>query len=145
MDSSDMWEYLAASFHLKEKDWSQYSPLTLAYIGDAVYDCIIRSILVKKANTQTAKLHQMASRLVKASAQAAIGISLQEELDNTEAGIYRRGRNAKPGHTAKNASREDYLEATAFEALVGYWFLTKNYTRMIDLIQMGLKKNNLDV
>ena len=143
--SADLWEYLADSFNLKEKDWSQYSPLTLAYIGDAVYDCIIRTILVKRGNTQAAKLHHRASSLVKASAQAAIGQSLQEKLDETESGIYRRGRNSKPGHTAKNATRDDYLEATGFEALVGYWFLTRQYQRMIDRIQEGLKENGYEI
>lgn len=135
------WEYLSGRFDLEEKDWNQYSPLTLAYIGDAVYDVVIRTILVKKANCQTAKLHQKASSLVKAGTQAAMIQILLPHLTEEEAGVYRRGHNAKPYNTAKNASRKEYLEATGFEALIGYLYLKKEYGRMIDLIHLGLEES----
>ena len=133
------WEYLAGQFGLEEKDWSQYSPLTLAYIGDAVYDVVIRTILVKKSNCQAAKLHQKASSLVKAGTQAEMIQALLPHL--TEEGVYRRGHNAKPYNTAKNASRREYLEATGFEALMGYLYLKEEYGRMIDLIRLGLEES----
>ena len=78
------WEYLAGQFGLEEKDWSQYSPLTLAYIGDAVYDVVIRTILVKKSNCQAAKLHQKASSLVKAGTQAEMIQALLPHLTEEE-------------------------------------------------------------
>lgn len=135
------WEYLGERFGLEEKDWSQYSPLTLAYIGDAVYDLVIRTVLVKRVNCQTAKLHQRATALVKAGAQAEMIRALLPHLTEEEAGVYRRGHNAKPYNTAKNATRREYLEATGFEALLGYLYLKKEYARLIDLIHLGLEES----
>ena len=134
-------DYLAESFGLTERDWTQYSPLTLAYLGDAVYDVLIRTVLVKRTNTQTAKLHQHASGLVKAGTQAELIRVMLPHLSEEESGVYRRGHNAKPYHTAKHASRREYLEATGFEALVGYLYLKGNYQRMIDLIKLGLEES----
>lgn len=133
------WEYLAQQFGLEAKAWEQYSPLTLAYLGDAVYDMIVRTILVKKGNVQAAKLHQKATGLVKAGTQAEMVKALQPHLTEEETGVYRRGRNAKPYNTAKNATRREYLEATGFEALIGYLYLKEEYSRMIDLIHLGLE------
>ena len=101
----------------------------------------IRTILVKQANTQTARLHQRASALVKAGTQSEMIAALQPYLTEEEAGVYRRGHNAKPYNTAKNASRREYLEATGFEALIGYLYLKEDYQRMIDLIRLGLKES----
>lgn len=135
------WEILSEQFGLEMRDWSQYSPLALAYLGDAVYDMVIRTILVKKANAQAAKLHQKASALVKAGTQAEMIRALQAYLTEEEQGVYRRGRNAKPHNTAKNASRREYLEATGFEALMGYLYLKEEYSRMIELIHLGLEES----
>ena len=134
-------EYFDAQFHLEKQEWSQYSPLTLAYIGDGVYDLLIRTVLVKRANCQTAKLHQKASALVKAQTQAEMMKALLPHLTEEEQGVYRRGHNAKPYNTAKNASRREYLEATGFEALMGYLYLKEDYRRMIDLIHLGLEES----
>lgn len=133
-------DYLEQVFALEEKDWSQYSPLTLAYIGDAVYDMIVRTVLVRRANTQTEKLHRQASALVKAEAQARVAAALQPCLSAQEQSVYRRGHNAKPYSTAKNASRRDYLEATGLEALIGYLYLKREYRRIIDLISRGMEE-----
>lgn len=135
------WDDLAAKFGLQEKDWSQYSPLTLAYIGDAVYELVIRTVLVERTNCQTAKLHQRATSLVKAGAQAELIRVLLPHLTEEEAGVYRRGHNAKPYNTAKNATRREYLEATGFEALMGYLYLKKEYARLIHLIRLGLEES----
>lgn len=134
-------DYLTQAFRLPGRAWDQYSPLTLAYIGDAVYDVIIRTVLVKQANTQTAKLHKKACALVRAGTQAEMIGALLPHLTEEEAGVYRRGHNAKPYNTAKNASRREYLEATGFEALIGYLYLKGDYQRLIDLIRLGLKES----
>lgn len=134
-------DYLSECFGLPRRAWDQYSPLTLAYLGDAVYDVLIRTVLVKRANMQTAKLHGKASALVRAGAQAKLVAALQPYLTEEEAGVYRRGRNAQPCHTAKNASRREYLEATGFEALIGYLYLKGDIRRLIDLIRLGLKES----
>ena len=121
-------------FELENTDIRTYSPLTLAYIGDAIYELVIRTILVEKGNTQVNKLHQRASKLVKASAQSAIIEKLKPYLTDEEMGVFKRGRNAKSFTMAKNASMSDYRRATGFEALRGYLYLTEQWDRMLELI-----------
>lgn len=134
----DLVSMLDAAFQLPEKDWSQYSALTLAFIGDGVYDLIIRTILVKRADIQGQKLHRMKSSVVKAETQAETIHAILPLLTPEEASVFRRGHNAKPTNNAKNASREEYLDATGFEALVGYLYLQRRYERLLELIQKGL-------
>ena len=126
-------------FGLSSKDWKLYSPLTLAYLGDAVYEMVIRTICVKRANMQTQKLHRKVTGYVSAKAQAKMMDALIGELSEEEESIYRRGRNSKPYTKAKNASMEEYLKATGFEALVGYLYLQKEYERMNVLIARGIE------
>ncbi len=132
-------ESLDTVFRLSDKDWKQYSPLTLAYIGDAAYELIIRTIEVKQANVQPQKLHHKVTSRVSAKAQAKMIEALQPVLTEEEKAIYRRGRNSKPYTKAKNASMTEYLEATGFEALMGYLYLAGTYERMNELIAKGLE------
>jgi ribonuclease-3 family protein len=131
-------ESLNQAFRLSEKDWKMYSPLTLAYIGDAVYELIIRTILVKRANCQPQKLHRQVTACVSAKAQSTMIAAIQPLLNEEEAGVYRRGRNSKPYTKAKNASMQEYLEATGFEALIGYLYLKNEFDRMNELVSRGL-------
>ena len=130
---------LDSVFGLSSKDWKLYSPLTLAYLGDAVYEMVIRTICVKRTNMQTQKLHRKVTGYVSAKAQAKMMDALIGELTEEEESIYRRGRNSKPDTQAKNASMEEYLKATGFEALVGYLYLQKEYERMNALIAHGIE------
>ena len=130
---------LDSVFGLSSKDWKLYSPLTLAYLGDAVYEMVIRTICVKRTNMQTQKLHRKVTGYVSAKAQAKMMDALIGELTEEEESIYRRGRNSKPYTKAKNASMEEYLKATGFEALVGYLYLQKEYERMNALIAHGIE------
>ena len=130
---------LDSVFGLSSKDWKLYSPLTLAYLGDAVSEMVIRTICVKRANMQTQKLHRKVTGYVSAKAQAKMMDALIGELTEEEESIYRRGRNSKPYTKAKNASMEEYLKATGFEALVGYLYLQKEYERMNALIAHGIE------
>lgn len=132
-------ESLDETFRLSDKNWSMYSPLTLAYMGDAVYELIIRSIFVKQGNCQAQKLHQKVTACVSAKAQSKMMEALQQELTEVEAAIYRRGRNSKPYTKAKNASLKEYLEATGFESVMGYLYLQKDFARMNELAAKGLK------
>lgn len=131
-------------FELEDTDIRTYSPLTLAYIGDAIYELVIRTILVEKGNTQVNKLHQRASKLVKASAQSEIIEKLKPYLTEEEMGIFKRGRNAKSFTMAKNASMSDYRRATGFEALMGYLYLTEQWDRMLELIKIGITEGEND-
>jgi len=122
---------------LPEKDWSQYSPLTLAWIGDTVYDLIVRTALVKRANMQADKLHRKAAKIVCAPGQAELIAGIRDRLTPEEESVYRRGRNSSPRHTAKNSERQVYLEATGFETLIGYLYLKRRYRRILELVCAG--------
>ena len=130
-------------FHLEDQDLRSYSPLTLAYIGDGVYELVIRTILVKKGNCPVNRLHKKASSLVKAGAQSAIMEVIEEKLTTEELSVYRRGRNAHSPTMAKHATMADYRRATGFEALMGYLYLKEDYTRMLTLIRMGIGEDIL--
>jgi ribonuclease-3 family protein len=136
--------YIREQFDVPDVDIRTYSPLTLAYIGDGVFDLVIRSVVVGKGNTRANQLHQRTSRIVKAHTQAEIISYLEGQLTEEEADIYRRGRNAKSPTMAKNATMSDYRKATGLEALVGYLYLTDRFERLVELIKaavdgLGLK------
>lgn len=127
--------YLREQFGLAETDIRTYSPLTLAYIGDGVFDLVIRSVVVAKGNTKANRLHQRTSRIVKAKTQAEIFEYLKPFLTQEEADVCRRGRNANSPTMAKNATMADYRRATGLEALVGYLYLTDRFERLVELIK----------
>lgn len=131
--------YLREQFQLENRDIKTYSPLTLAYIGDGIYELIIRTILVSQGNCPPQKLHKKASALVKAEKQSQMIDVLEPLLTEEEYAVYKRGRNAKSYTMAKNAAMSDYRRATGFEALMGYLYLTDQNKRMIDLVKLGLK------
>jgi ribonuclease-3 family protein len=131
--------YLKNQFHQENVDLRTYSPLTLAYIGDAIYELIIRTLLVDEGNMQVNKLHRKATGLVKAEKQSQMIEILKPHFTEDEMQIYKRGRNAKSFTSAKNASITDYRRATGFEAVMGYLYLGGEYHRMIDLIKLGLR------
>ena len=128
-------------FHLEDQDLRSYSPLTLAYIGDGVYELVIRTILVKKGNCPVNRLHKKASSLVKAGAQSAIMEVIEEKLTPEELSVYRRGRNAHSPTMAKHATMADYRRATGFEALMGYLYLTGRTERILELAKKGLEED----
>lgn len=133
-------KYLKEQFQLPSVDIRTYSPVVLAYIGDAVYELIIRTILVDQGNRQANTLHKKASTYVKASAQAAMAEAFLPDLTEEELQYFKRGRNAKTVSMAKHATMHDYRHATGFEALMGYLYLTDQMNRMIDLIKMGMER-----
>lgn len=130
--------YMREVFHMKEVDIREYSPLTLAYIGDSIYDLVIKSLVINEGNKQVQKLHAETSSLVQASAQSKMMRTIQEILTEEEHAVYKRGRNAKSVSPAKNQSITDYRRATGFEALMGYLYLNKDMKRLIDLVKIGL-------
>uniref|UniRef100_UPI000AABDE90 Mini-ribonuclease 3 n=1 Tax=Clostridium sp. NkU-1 TaxID=1095009 RepID=UPI000AABDE90 len=119
-----------------------YSPLALAYIGDAVYELIVRTKVMNHGSTQVHNMHKKSAALVNAGAQAEIIRRLIEEeyLTPEEVAAYKRGRNAKAVTTAKHATVVDYRTATGFEALCGYLYLTGNLERLITLVGRGLER-----
>ena len=106
------------------------SPLTLAFIGDTVYDLLVREEIICQANRPANDLHSLAVKKVKASAQAKAITDIMSELTEKELAVYKRGRNAKTGHIAKNASTGDYHKATGPEAVFGYLYQTGDIDRI---------------
>ena len=132
-------KYLKEQFALQDIDLKTYSPLTLAYIGDAIYDLLVRTILVKRGNSQVNKLHKRASSLVKAPTQSDMMDKILPHLTEEEEHIYKRGRNAKSFTMAKNATMAQYRRATGFEAVFGYLYLKGELNRAIDLMKIGME------
>ena len=116
-------EAIAKALKLEAVDPRTYSPLVLAYIGDAVYELLIRTKVINHGSMQVNKMHKKSASLVKAETQANIIKAIQEDLTEEELAVYKRGRNAKSATTAKHATMIDYRMATGFEALVGYLYL----------------------
>ncbi len=136
---SDIFEIIKQNMDLEDIDTVNYSPQTFAYIGDAVYEVVIRTMIVDEANRSANDLHKMSSEYVKASTQAEIAESLQEVFNEDELAIFKRGRNTKINSKAKNASFNDYKKATGFETVIGYLYLEGKTDRMLELIKKGLE------
>lgn len=129
---------ILTAFPGKQQDVRSYSPLALAYIGDAIYDLIIRTVVVERANRPANELHHITVGFVSAGAQAKIADALTEIFTEEEQSVFRRGRNSKPHTMAKNASAGDYLKATGFEAVLGYLYLSDRMDRVLELVKKGI-------
>ena len=127
--------------YLDGLDPKSYSPLSLAYIGDAIYEIVIRTIVMSAGNMSVNKYHKKSSSMVKASAQKEVFEKIEPFLTEEEMAVYKRGRNSKSGSVAKNASMMDYRKATGVEALVGYLYLAGDMDRIIELIGIGFDLN----
>ena len=142
-------DYLLKPFNIERKEATEFSPLVLAYIGDAVYELIIRSILVSMGNRPVNKLNKDATSLVKASTQSEIIKLISDSLSDKEYTVFKRGRNSSPHTMAKNASMTDYKYATGFEALIGFLYLDNRCDRVLELVKLGvdlyLNKNDIGV
>ena len=114
------------------------SPLVWAYIGDSVYEMFIRTYLVNHSNAKPHKLHIESIKYVKAKAQADILLKIENKLTEEEKDIVRRGRNTENHHVAKNSNVADYSKATAFEALIGYLYLTRQDERLEEILLLCL-------
>ena len=124
---------------MKQADPKSSSPLVLAYIGDCVFDLIIKMKVAGRGSRQVHKLHEETSKYVQASAQSFMMRAMQEHLTEEEHAVYRRGRNARSVSPAKNQSITDYRRATGFEALIGYLYLKQEYERLVELVTIGLE------
>ena len=114
----------------------EVSPLSLAYIGDAVYEVYIRSYIMRSENMPVSKLHKIATHYVSARAQAAIVKKISDSFTDEELAVYKRGRNAHSYTSAKNADIVDYRMATGLEALMGYLYIKKNTARLEKIVSM---------
>ncbi|HHV97015.1 MAG TPA: Mini-ribonuclease 3 [Clostridiaceae bacterium] len=119
-----------------DKDIREYSPLVLAYLGDAIYEVFIRTYVVANNDVPMCRLHKYSTNFVKAKAQSDIIHKIYDKLTDEEKDIVRRGRNAKSTTIPKNADVTEYKYATGFESLLGYVYLKKDYGRLIELLKM---------
>lgn len=122
----------------EEQDINLLSPLTWAYIGDAVYELYVRTNLVNKTKLKPNKLHIESIKYVKAKAQAELLKKLADILTEEEKEIVRRARNAENHHLPKNADPQDYMYSTAFEGLIGFLYLTKQDARLKEILDKCL-------
>lgn len=127
-------EYFGAGTH----DAKSQSALSLAYIGDCIYDLVVRTVLITHEGGKHGSLHNKATKLVNAEAQADLIDAIEPELTDEERAVYHRGRNANNTSRAKNASIVAYRKATGLEALIGYLYLEGRHTRLVELMKMGL-------
>lgn len=123
-----------------ESEVNTMSPLTWAYIGDSVYELYIRMKLVNTTKMKPHKLHIEAIKYVKAKAQANLLQIIQDKLNEKELEIVKRGRNAENHHLPKNATVQEYMYSTAFEALIGYLYLTKQDERLKEVLEKCIEE-----
>jgi ribonuclease-3 family protein len=131
-------DYINEALGITSTDIKTYSPLTLAFIGDSIFDLIMRTAVVESGNAPVNKIHKRVTKLVQASAQAALYFQIKDQLTEEELAVFKRGRNAKSFTSAKNAGIVEYRTATGLEALVGYLYLTNQTKRMLELVKQGL-------
>ncbi|WP_069997108.1 Mini-ribonuclease 3 [Cellulosilyticum sp. I15G10I2] len=117
-----------------------YSPLALAYIGDAVYEIFVRTYVINKGNAPVNKMHKASRELVRASTQAQIYHMIENVLSDEEKDALRRGRNAKSISTPKNADITEYRHATGLEALIGHLYIKGDINRISELMRLGIEK-----
>ena len=114
--------------------------LTLAYIGDAVFELMVREYMIKKGSRQVDRLHKHTTALVNAKSQSDMINALMNELTDKELAIFKRGRNSSTVTAAKHQSMGDYRRATGLEALYGYLYLNGEHKRLKDIFNMCLEK-----
>ncbi len=128
-------------FYNRDCDTENLSPLTLAFMGDTVFDMFVREQLICQANRPVNALHSNATRLVKASAQSKAMDKIMPMLTEKEITVFKRGRNAHTNHRAKNASEGDYHRATGLESLFGYLYLKGEIERLRELFDIISQEN----
>ena len=128
---------LNLSTPLTEPQARMYSPLTLAFLGDAVYSLLVRNMLTKASNKPTGKLHKESIKYVNAAFQAQMIKEIMDNLSENEIAVFKRGRNAHSGHSPKNQSEADYRYATGFETLYGYLYLCGEADRINEIFNMS--------
>ncbi len=121
---------------LDERTLDEYSPLLLAYVGDAVYELMVRARMVAAGQRRIKEIHQDTVQKVKAEHQARVIKNIFDQLPTTEQDIVRRGRNAK-GTPTKNADMQEYRLSTGFEALIGYVYLKGDQQRLQELFDLS--------
>lgn len=144
-NSQNLLNEIHSCFPCDERDIRSYSSLNLAFLGDAVFEIIVRTLIVEQNKGPVKKLHKRVSELVNAASQARLVAALQEDLTEEELIAYRHGRNAKTSSVARNANIHDYRKATGLEALFGYLYLNGRSERAVILLKLGLERLGINI
>lgn len=144
-ESISLLSKIKETFGCGEIDVRTYSPLALAFMGDCVFEIIIRTVVVERGNRRAEGLHKTKSAVVNAKVQAQMAEALLPELTEEELACYKRGRNAKSHSVARNAGVGEYRKATGLEALYGYLYLSGREDRLLELMKIGLEKVNITI
>lgn len=136
----EIFDKFLEEFNFSESKINNMPPLVLAYIGDAVYEVFIRTLLISEGNIPVHKLHKRSIEYVKAKAQSDIIHRIMEKLNPDELDVVRRGRNAKSGTIPKNADVTEYKYATGFESLIGYLYLKNDNNRLMEVLRMAISE-----
>jgi len=139
--NEEIFEKICRELPVRPGDINSYSPLALAFVGDAVYELYIRTLLLSRGNAPVHKLHMQSVAFVKAKAQSDIIHKLLEKLDPAEQDVVRRGRNAKSGTAPKNADVSDYRYATGFETLLGYLYIKQDFKRLLEVLRTAVEQS----
>lgn len=121
-----------------EKSIRELSPLVLAYVGDSIYDLLVRTHITKK-NINIKNLHINSIKYVSAKAQSELINKVYDNLTEEEIEIFKRGRNAKSHTVPKNQELSDYKRATGLEALFGYLYLLNRHKRLVEIFEEMIK------
>ncbi len=121
-------------------DAFDYGALTLAYIGDTVYETYNRENMIKKGDRKVTDLHRLCSNRAKAPTQMKMAEILSEKFTEKESAVFHRGRNAEVHTKAKNATTQEYHMATGLEAVIGYLYLSGKKERAFELIDYAWEK-----
>ena len=143
--SDNLLQEIHNHFPTEKKDIRSYSPLKLAYLGDAVFEIIIRTLITEYTEGPVKNLHKRTSALVNAGAQAKLAAAMQEHLTEDEKSAFRHGRNAKASSVAKHADIHDYRNATGLEALFGYLYLTGRSERATELLKYAFEQLDITI
>ena len=135
-----MEESIKAAFGLEEQDYRSFSALTLAYIGDCIFDLGLRTVVIYKSKKQVNDLHKKETQAVMVQ-----GLLDNDMLTEEEKAVYKRGRNTKSHTSAKNASIGAYRKATGFEAVLGYLYVTGQMERILELTKAGVAFTNMEL
>ena len=130
---------ICKGFDLPKPDATSYSPLELAYLGDCVYEAVIRTVVCYRRKTSVKNLNNSSVSYARATYQATLADNLVKGdlLSEEELAIYKRGRNSSPSSKARSATRAEYMKATGLETLIGWLYMREEYDRIIEIIRQG--------
>ena len=138
-DITDTAGQILKTFDVQKRDIRSFSPLALAFVGDNVFDLVIRTIVAEKSTGNVSTLHKIKSTMVRAGAQSRMADEIMSLLTEDETAVYKRGRNAKSHTVPKNADVTDYRKATGVEALFGYLYLEDRKDRIDELVEICMR------